>query len=795
MQPFIALQLVGMPVLRLQGVGMRSQSPSDSGVARGRRIAALAVLTALLATPGRSATFTVTKTADTADGSCDADCSLREAILAANDAVGTDTVLVPAGTYVLTRAGRKEDLGSTGDLDVREALTILGAGMDLTEIDGNALDRVLDICPPQCAAGTEVSIVGLTVTGGLLADLLLPNEQLNFGAGVRFSAVDLRVIDSRVVLNFGNNDPDVDPYNIEGGGIASTDNDSSLLLERSIVASNYAFGSAGLRLFGPGTIRDSSIQDNVAPGNTGGVNASSPLVIERSAFSGNHGGALRADASATVRNSTFYGDLSGTGIAVDVDSTVTIEYSTFSQNEGSAVSVANGSTARFLGVIVHADVCDGDGAFVSLGSNLEQGADETCGFDQLTDQNDVDPLLGPFQNNGGLGGSRLPAANSPAVNSGGGCPPVDQRGLQRPLAGSPCGRCDLGAIELPQLERTCTAAWVLSKETGTVTTIDLERGAVAGTRSFTGPTTIVRNRAGNRVLVGGVFGVTGYVSILDAGSGAVLDTIFPAARPIALGIHTTDPVAWILGTDGPYLLTLVEASVATADVLRTIDFDPTCVDFDGFPPFDIQHSSASDEIAVQAGSAGPILLDAPTLAEDDCYTDFVTSVTRPRQAMTPGGVTLYSRDDGASRIRAMTMATRARPAPIVTGPAPPQSVLGDFALAADGGRAYAVELVPIGINPSSSLTVYATATGSVVGGYEFENAFDFPARLAVSDSEEHLVGVGGTVFLFRLDDGDPTLFRELTVTAPDDVVVLAGAGALLADAFEAGLAAWKTSPN
>ena len=39
-----------------------------------------------------AATFTVTKIADTNDGTCNADCSLREAILAAN-AVDTDDVI------------------------------------------------------------------------------------------------------------------------------------------------------------------------------------------------------------------------------------------------------------------------------------------------------------------------------------------------------------------------------------------------------------------------------------------------------------------------------------------------------------------------------------------------------------------------------------------------------------------------------------------------------------------------------------------------------------------------------
>jgi CSLREA domain-containing protein len=39
-----------------------------------------------------AATYTVTKTADTNDGTCDADCSLREAVVAANASVGADTI-------------------------------------------------------------------------------------------------------------------------------------------------------------------------------------------------------------------------------------------------------------------------------------------------------------------------------------------------------------------------------------------------------------------------------------------------------------------------------------------------------------------------------------------------------------------------------------------------------------------------------------------------------------------------------------------------------------------------------
>ncbi len=98
---------------------------------------AMAILTTtvglFLATGGQpveAATLTVTKGADTNDGVCDADCSLREAIGAANAAFGADTVELPAGTYTLNLAGAGED--ATGDLDITGDLTINGAGAAAT---------------------------------------------------------------------------------------------------------------------------------------------------------------------------------------------------------------------------------------------------------------------------------------------------------------------------------------------------------------------------------------------------------------------------------------------------------------------------------------------------------------------------------------------------------------------------------------------------------------------------------------------------------------------------------------
>src|SRR5687767_3174871 len=70
-------------------------------------------------------TISVTTTND--ELNADGDCSLREAIQAANaDAgvddcaagSGADTIALPAGAYTLAIAGAGEDANATGDLDI-----------------------------------------------------------------------------------------------------------------------------------------------------------------------------------------------------------------------------------------------------------------------------------------------------------------------------------------------------------------------------------------------------------------------------------------------------------------------------------------------------------------------------------------------------------------------------------------------------------------------------------------------------------------------------------------------------
>ncbi len=96
----------------------------------------LAVMLAPCPPTAWAAESTVTTTED--ELATNGRCSLREAIRSANvDAAvhpdcpagtGADTIRLPAGTYRLTIPGAGEDAAATGDLDITETVTILGAG-------------------------------------------------------------------------------------------------------------------------------------------------------------------------------------------------------------------------------------------------------------------------------------------------------------------------------------------------------------------------------------------------------------------------------------------------------------------------------------------------------------------------------------------------------------------------------------------------------------------------------------------------------------------------------------------
>ncbi len=110
----------------------------------------LAVVLAAMASTASAKTYHPTRTDDPPPGACTKrDCSLREAVIAANANGGGKIVLRPGKRYELTRQGAGEDAALTGDLDMQAptAITTKGKKGDPATIDANGIDRIFQGAP------------------------------------------------------------------------------------------------------------------------------------------------------------------------------------------------------------------------------------------------------------------------------------------------------------------------------------------------------------------------------------------------------------------------------------------------------------------------------------------------------------------------------------------------------------------------------------------------------------------------------------------------------------------------
>lgn len=145
---------------------------------RNRFCLALGVV-AMFATPMAVATtFIVNDFADAVDaapgdGVCrtaatPTSCTLRAAIQEANASPGPDEITLSVGVYSLELAGAQENAAASGDLDISDSVTITGAGINRTIIDGMKKDRLFDIYDADGGELLAVSISGVTIRNGLI---------------------------------------------------------------------------------------------------------------------------------------------------------------------------------------------------------------------------------------------------------------------------------------------------------------------------------------------------------------------------------------------------------------------------------------------------------------------------------------------------------------------------------------------------------------------------------------------------------------------------------------------------
>lgn len=144
---------------------MRTLAPA--GVALGLILA----LTLLLSQPIRAATYTVNATDDTDDGFCDSThCSLREAINAANNNPGPDTI-----TFNPSLSGRTITVTSTAG-----PLTIQGPNSLSTTIEGDINgDAVPDVTILYGGTGAGISGIRIRSSGNVIQNLIIQGFTLH----------------------------------------------------------------------------------------------------------------------------------------------------------------------------------------------------------------------------------------------------------------------------------------------------------------------------------------------------------------------------------------------------------------------------------------------------------------------------------------------------------------------------------------------------------------------------------------------------------------------------------------
>lgn len=399
--------------------------------------------------------YVVTKVEDTLDGSCDADCSLREAIAAHNADPGV--VVVPPGVYVLTREGlNDDDANAVGDLDLTQPGVIYGAGSGLSIIDANMRQRVLQMHDVPDIVETQ-GLVGLTLRNGRAQ----VGAGLYVGAGSpqhKYSALSSFEVSDSVA-------------EASGGGLYVAGRSA---IQTCQIARNSAPSGGGIfvpveALLG---IESCTLTENSATVTAGGMDVRAYQTrLENSTFSRNHGrlgGGLYLDmqpangfeGNIVLANVSLVGNDAFMGAGAHVHEGFLHLYN--------SLLAGNTITAPGMGVDCHNE--GGPGRLVSGSYNLlESHQPARCEFIGLSQGNlfnidaRVSPVLAP---NGGATPTHALLPGSPAIDSGETTcrlvtwglsgphffpgPFHDQRGRARSTDGNGdgVGVCDRGAYEM-----------------------------------------------------------------------------------------------------------------------------------------------------------------------------------------------------------------------------------------------------------------------------------------------------------------------------------------------------------
>lgn len=495
----------------------------------------VSILLALFSFNASAATYNVTRFDDpSVTTSCTvSNCSLRQAVIASILNPGS-TINLPPGTYTLSipgldYAGADEKVG---DLDLKVTTTINGSGVDSTIIQAGAtsfsgsfrlfdnislenvtisnltirngqdleassggcirnlgvmtLDTVkITGCKSPISGGGigtyhQLTIINSTITNNWTHH---PTGYIANGGGIingpgptLGTNATVNIIHSIISNNISSSEGDLDLKSF-GGGIS---NNATMTVSKSTVTENTALNAGGIINGGTGkmTITNSTISNNKAKFDTGGIDNENQMSILNSTISGNIAGyncsgaeCDRAfvggiinwnDGTLTIDNTTISGNqsLKGGGGVLNGKGIATISSSTIVRNTGELGAGIAGSDPLTIKNSIVAENIPGplggglSGKIVSQGYNLFQDTNKAYLSGDLTGNLvGIDPGIEDLLLNEGYTATHALSLGSPAKNTAnpGGCLDSNGQLLQTDQRGYPrtqFGRCDIGAFEV-----------------------------------------------------------------------------------------------------------------------------------------------------------------------------------------------------------------------------------------------------------------------------------------------------------------------------------------------------------
>jgi CSLREA domain-containing protein len=395
---------------------------------------ACVVLALCLCASAAGKTYKPTTSKDHVQNGCSKkDCTLREAISAANAHSGADKVVLKGGKrYKLSIPGQDEHDNATGDLNVLDALTISHKGKKPATVNANGVDRAF-------RTEAKTTLKGVVITGG---------NPHGGGGGLLDVAGKLKIVGCTITKNRATN-----AGGIEASG--SGDGPESVVIVDSTISSNSTTEreAGGIAIYsGKARISESTIYGNRA----------NPPVLA------GEGGGIVVAGKATLENVTVAGNSAndfGGGIQAMNGGEITLNAVTVAYNRGDSDNDGNGGAGgigQFNGgsVTLRNSLVAANTAFNGTGpdcSPADPGTIVSDGHNLIADTTDCSLTKGPgdlfdlaltkvkigkLAKNGGPTQTVALKKGSKAIgHAGKDAPAKDQRGVKRDA------HPDIGAYE------------------------------------------------------------------------------------------------------------------------------------------------------------------------------------------------------------------------------------------------------------------------------------------------------------------------------------------------------------